>query len=294
MTPNMLSMERKIIDLTAMDMMSIESVGGIQKFSEIDVKNQIVKTTLMNFDDISRNDSLYERNSIINAIKSPYIEELLRRGAFWIELGHPPVNCDKMRFFTIDMDNICGKVVNYDIGKDGITGKVQFVKPKGPIVWDWVEKDTNVSFSIRIFTPNYKLKDKTDGSGKKYTHKFGTMQLISFDCVTIPGYRAASIADDTTYDARNVIPNSSVPSEESFKGISLQWESQRKKDEMIHLIKSQETFDIMQNIYGFEINVGDNISYSEEGFLTIQLDKGRSMKIGTDIIKINQILGASL
>jgi hypothetical protein len=64
----------------------------------------------------------------------------------------------------------------------------------------------------------------------------------------------------------------------------------------MNLLKSQESLPIMEDIYGFSMKDVKDISYSEEGLISLLIkDNGeysQSIKIPTNVYKVNQILCA--
>lgn len=286
-TSNIFSCERKVIDLNSKDMFSIESFTTLQKLSsdKIDPKTRTIHDMLwISMDAISRNRSLYESAGYWEAMNSPYIQELLHRGTWFGELDHPDANCSRERFLKVDKDNISHRLVRYKRVGNDIRGDVQFVKPKGDIPWDWIETGSNISLSTRVLTPNY--EEREDAQGNPYIHKFGKMRLVTFDCISsAPGFKPASIVEDVdSYDA----------SQENWKGLDIHWTASRKKEEFMNLLNSQESLPIMEDIYGFSMKDVKNISYSEEGLISLLIkDNGeysQSIKIPTNVYKVNQIL----
>ena len=289
MTHNLFSPDRRIIDLNSKDLFSIETLSTMQKFSpcNIDEKRKIVYDwPMIELDAISRNRSLYEAGGFLRALGSPYIQELIKRGTWFSELDHPAPNCSRERFLTVDKDNINHRIMRYKHNANNvITGDIQFVAPKGPISWSWVQEGVNLSLSTRILTPNYEERQGPDG--QPYIHKFGNMRLVGFDMISsAPGFKSMSIVPNVDqYDA----------SKEDWSGIHLNWTAGRKKEEFMKLLNSQESLPIMEDIYGFSLKDAKNISYSAEGMIIIDIDRGkyhsRSIHIPTNVYKINSILG---
>lgn len=285
---NIFSTDRKIIDLNAKDMFSIESFANLQKFSpsKIDEKKQIVYNwPMIELDSISRNGSLYEAQGFMNALNSMYIRELIQRGTWNGEKDHPSPSCSRERFLTIDSDNVSHRIMNWKKTGNTIVGDIQFRRPKGPDLFDWVLQGSNLSLSTRILTPNY--EERKDANGNPYIHKFGQMRLVTFDMITTaPGFKAMSIVPDVdSYDA----------SKENWAGIHYNWTIGRKKEEFKHLLESQESLPIMEDIYGFSLKDAKNISYSKEGMIVIDIENGlsrsKSIHIPTNVYNVNQVLG---
>lgn len=281
---NIFSCERKVIDLNSQDMFSYESFNTIQKMAdmEIDEKNQIIHPILMNIDEISRNRSMYEGTGYMRALASPYITELVRRGTLVGELEHPSANCSRERFMTVDDNNVCHKIIEFhQENPTTIRGTVQFLQPKGFIPWDWLMKGSNIAFSTRVLTPNY--TEKKDENGEPYIYKYGEMRFVTWDCVKIPGFYKASTVDPDKYDA----------SKEDWDGLKeCHWTLGRKKEEFKNLLASQETLPMLEDIYKFSMKDVNNISYSKEGLITLNIDKTFAVKIPTNVYKVNQVLTA--
>lgn len=287
---DLFSSDRKVIDLSSKDMFTIESFNTLQKLSngKIDEKTKTIKDMLwISMDTISRNRSMYAAEGYWAALHdSMYINELVHRGTWFGELDHPEPNCSRERFMTVDHDNISHRLVRYHRQGNDIIGDIQFVAPKGYIPWDWVNSGSNISLSTRVLTPNY--VEKKDASGNPYMYKYGEMRLVTLDCISsAPGFKEASIVRDVdSYDA----------SQENLNGIHLSWTEGRKKEEFMKLLKSQESLPLLEDIYGFSMEDVSDIAYSNEGLITINLTKNReysrSVKIPTNVYKVNQVLGA--
>lgn len=287
---DLFSADRRIIDLNSKDMFTIESFNTLQKLSngKIDEKTKTIKDMLwISMDTISRNRSMYAAEGYWNALhNSMYINELIHRGTWFGELDHPDPNCSRERFMTVDHDNISHRLQRYHREGNDIIGDIQFVAPKGYIPWDWIMSGSNISLSTRVLTPNY--VEKKDANGDPYMYKYGEMRLVTLDCISsAPGFKEASIVRDVdSYDA----------SSENFKGINFSWTADRKKEEFMNLLNSQESLPILEDIYGFDMKSVKDIGYSKEGLITINLCKNseysRSIKIPTNVYKVNQVLGA--
>jgi hypothetical protein len=281
------SSDRKIIDLNSKDMFSYETfvTSDMLKMSDCDFdeNRQIIKNApMISLDKVSRNGSMYQGKMIIDSLEAPYIKELIQRGTFFSELEHPDPNCTRERFLKVDKDNVCGRFMNWhhEQTKNMIRGDFQFVQPKGYIPLDWFNKGINFAWSIRILTPNY--EERKDANGNPYVYKHTAGRLTSFDLVSIPGFKEASIVEDVD-NYRG-----------SMEGLSVSWTSDRKKDEFKKLLMSQETLPIIEDIYGFNMKDVSNISYSKEGLITIILDNSKthskSIKIPTNVYRVNRAL----
>lgn len=290
MKNNIFSCEKKIIDLNSKDVFSIETFTNenMLKLSECDYdeQKQIIRNApMICVDQISRNGSMYDGKMIVESFQSPYIAELFQRGAFFSELEHPPMDCSRERFMTVMKDNVCGRFMNWKLNNADKTiyGDYQFVQPKGYVPKDWFDKGVNFGWSIRTLTPNY--EERKDANGNPYIYKFGSCRLVTVDTVSITGFKKCSVVSNVdSYDA----------SKENLN-ISMHWTKKRSKEEFKRLLSSQESLPLMEDIYGFNLADIDDISYSNEGLITIvtKRTKGytQAVKIPTNVYKVNQILG---
>lgn len=296
---NLFSTDRRVINLNSKDMFSIETFAQMTNLSKCkyDEKQQIIfDFPLIDMDTISRNRSMYAAEGYFDSIfGSMYIMEKLKRGCLYGELGHPDPTCSRERFMKVEDDNVSHRNIN--IKRDGkrLYGDVQAMKPKGDIMWDRFIKGVNIAMSTRVLTPNY--EERADSNGDKYIYKYGQMRFVSFDCVDVPGFKQASVVEDVdSYDASKLpVEAISQNSKENWEGIHINWTQGRKKDEFMRLLKSQESLPILEDIYGFDMKNVNNISYSKEGLITLTLDNNkeysRSIKIPTNVYKVNQVLG---
>jgi hypothetical protein len=146
------------------------------------------------------------------------------------------------------------------------------------------DKGINFGWSIRTLTPNY--EERKDANGNPYIYKFGSCRTVAFDTVSITGFKKCSVVSNVdSYDA----------SKENLNNISMHWTKKRSKEEFKRLLSSQESLPLMEDIYGFNLADVDDISYSNEGLITIvtKRTKGytQAVKIPTNVYKVNQILG---
>jgi len=294
---NIFGTDRTVIDLNAKDMFSIETFAQMMSMSncKYDEKQQIIfDFPLIDMDEISRNGSMYASEGYWSAINdSMFIQEKLKRGCLYGELGHPDPNCSRERFLKVDDNNVSHRNLNLKRNGNRIYGDVQAMKPKGDILWDRFIKGVNIAMSTRILTPNF--EERQLPNGQSYVYKHGQMRFVSFDSVDLPGFKQASVVEDVDrYDASKIPVGTG--STENWSGIHTRWTVGRKKEEFKRLLESQESLPIMEDIYGFSMKNAKNISYSSEGLITIVTDDSpfykRAIKIPTNVYKINQILGA--
>lgn len=299
--------ERRILFLEQPILLSYEHLSDMMKFGTIDEKTKICYPVLMNLDDQSRNSSVYHGPDFIKSMEeSIYIQEMIKTGCWFGELTHPPVDSSQERFMTVDHNNISHRIHNYKINGNVITGKVQFVPPKGDIVWSWVQTGSNLAFSVRVLTPTY-VKKKNE-NGQVYIFKYGRMMLVTFDCVFVPGFRNARMIDPDKYDASleswKLTPEierfkNSISTEDWSKIMHscLVYEHYHDNDygkvqnsDLKSLMKSQEAIKILEDL--FEFNLDEAPIHMSKENVEIKINKSETIKIPTNTYLINTIINA--
>lgn len=275
---------------------SIENFGGLQKIADIDEKNCIVKTVLMQLSAISRNRTFYSGEDFVRCLTtSVYVNEQLSQGVWFGELEHPEKNCTQDRFFKIDDTRISHKILDYKVNGDIIDGHVQFVAPLGYIPWDWIQKNSNIAFSVRVFTPNF--LEKKDEKGVAYIAKVGDMIPITFDCVRMPGFAIARIADPTKFASVNT--EAAMPSTESLqyekdwqkKQISfpqIDWRAKLSQEEFKHILSKESSLKILEDVYKFDASKS-KITYNDDETVTISLNSSESLNLGVNTYELLKI-----
>lgn len=275
---------------------SIENFGGLQKIADIDEKNCIVKTVLMQLSAISRNRTFYSGEDFVRCLTtSVYVNEQLSQGVWFGELEHPEKNCTQDRFFKIDDTRISHKILDYKVNGDIIDGHVQFVAPLGYIPWDWIQKNSNIAFSVRVFTPNF--LEKKDEKGVAYIAKVGDMIPITFDCVKMPGFAIARIADPGKFAAVNT--GAALPSTESLeyekdwqkKQITfpqIDWRAKLSQEEFKHILSKESSLKILEDVYKFDASKS-KITYNDNETVTISLNSTESLNLGVNTYELLKV-----
>jgi hypothetical protein len=170
-------------------------------FKIVDKEQMILITRLAYCNHISRNRCFYGLDDVIWGLKhSKYVTECIAQGTWYFEYLHPKRGCDLARFMSIDDERIAGRILKYWVEGDYIYGLVQFLEPKGNMLWDYIMKGINLGFSLRIYTPNYAKLQDNDGP---YVKKTSPMYPVTFDMVLTPGYEKCRLVDPDQYAANN-------------------------------------------------------------------------------------------
>lgn len=206
MKSNINSKKRNIFDYSKPILCSIEGYEPIpieKMLNVVDKENKIIDTRLADCNNISRNRCFYGLNDVLNSLRnSKYVQECIAQGIWFGELEHPPRGCDMERFMKIEDSNVSHVIKKYYTEGNFLKGIVQFIPPKGDLVWDWITKaNVNIAFSLRIYTPNY-VKQK-DEKGVEYIKKLSPMYPVTFDVVKTPGYERVRVVDPSLFASKN-------------------------------------------------------------------------------------------
>ena len=148
------------------------------------------KSCLQSFDCFNRNKRNYALNAMTEAIKADHIRELIAKGTWTGENGHPD-STDIKRILSIDPTKICHRICDVEFrGKllyrtietlnDDIWGK-QFSKH--------ILQGLEASFSLRALAAIQKLPDGR-GIIKTKPH------IVTYDRVVLPSHREAYMETD--------------------------------------------------------------------------------------------------
>lgn len=302
--------ERKIISLEKQLYWSIESVSDLIRLGNIDVENRICYPKLILFDDPSRNNSVYCGEDFRSSVTdSRFLQDQIRAGTWFGELGHPMLEEGQSRFMRIEMNNVSHRIMKYKFVGNEMHGVVRLCKPKGDILWDWVSSGSNIAFSVRALTPTF-VKKKNE-QGQVYIYKYGRMVIITFDSVTLPGIEIARIADVNKYDATvedyEVAFNKMVKTNKKIENIknsveSADWERMIKsnlfynkqnkfnKSDLKEIVKSQESAHIIEDLFQFSLEDATISMDNENVIIRPFSDSKHSLVIPTNIYLINSMM----
>lgn len=300
--------EKKIINLNTPLAWSVESVSDLIKIGNIDVESRTCYPRLIVLGDASRNTSVYDENDFKAAVnESIVLQEEIKTGSWFGELGHPLIADGQDRFMRVDMNNISHRLVNYKFVGNEMFAKVQFRKPKGDILWDWVSSGTNLAFSVRALTPTFVKKQ--NNQGQMYIYKYGRMVVVTFDSVLLPGFREARIANVNSYDASLESMEAWVSSNPQLKKLKMSLEetdwkrmigssiNETKIESFRHsdlkeLMKSQESLRIIEDLFQFSVEDSEIMIDDKRVYIQPQNYKEKLI-IPTNTYIINRILGAN-
>lgn len=303
--------ERKIISLEKQLYWSTESVSDLIRLGNIDVENRICYPKLILFDDPSRNNSVYcgedFRSSVV---ESRYLQDQIRAGTWFGELGHPMLEEGQNRFMRIEMNNVSHRIIKYKFVGNEMHGVVRLCKPKGDILWDWVSSGSNIAFSVRALTPTF-VKKKNEKTGQIYIYKYGRMVIITFDSVTLPGIEIARIADVNKYDATvenyeaqfDLMVKKNKKIEEMKNSLeAADWERMIKSNifynksnsfnhsDLKEIVKSQESAHILEDLFQFSLEDSIISLDNQNVIIRPSATSKESLVVPTNVYLINNMM----
>lgn len=266
-------------------------------FDIVDEKNRIVNTRLAECNHISRNRCFYGLEDVLHSLQSSkYIQECISQGIWFGELEHPPRKCGLDRLMQIDDDRISHKIYKYWDSGDFLMGRVQFIPPKGDIVWRWItEANVNMAFSLRFYTPNYLVKK--DNNGVEYVEKKFPMYPVTFDAVKTPGYENVRLTDPTKFASENGFYITNGKAENGTENYIIDWFEEDPSGKLKDLLNStsEEDVNIVGDLFNMDMKKARailnpetlQVTMSEEGF-------GGSITMNLNAFMFNNIMNKTM
>ena len=157
----------------------------INRVSEPNVFYVTFETCLQSFDVFNRNRRNYALAPMMQAIQADHIQELLRKGTWVGENGHPDSN-DIKRIMSIDPTKICHRICDVEFRGKLLYGTIQSLNDDswGKQLAMHVLQGMHPSFSLRALAAITKLED---GRGMIKTKP----HIVTYDRVILPSHREA-------------------------------------------------------------------------------------------------------
>lgn len=162
-------------------------------------------TCLQSFGKRNRNGRLWQKKYMEIALLSPMIHELMTKGDWAGENGHPiPDVGDPSinRIATINPNNICHKILNFEFRGDLLYGEIETIDDiSGPGMkfYKSIIQHMEPAFSLRSLVPQRKNSDGT-------IDVLGPGRVITYDRVILPSHEEAY--RDINVDIRQVVSSS--------------------------------------------------------------------------------------
>lgn len=140
---------------------------------------------LQDFDKFNRNNRLYRAMAMNNGLKQPHITELITKGAFCGEFGHPVgKDVDVPRILTIDPKLISHRITSLDVNSVGVKGWVEtLAKGYGEDFMYYILQGMEPAFSLRA------LAQVTRKGERQFIES--TPRIVTYDAVILPSHKVA-------------------------------------------------------------------------------------------------------
>lgn len=143
------------------------------------------RTCLQSFDCFNRNKRNYNLRPMMEAIKADHIQELLYKGTWCGENGHPD-STDIKRILSIDLTKICHRIIDVEFVGNLLYGTIETLNDDawGKQFAMHILQGLHPSFSLRALAAITKL-DGGRGMIKTKPH------IVTYDRVILPSHREA-------------------------------------------------------------------------------------------------------
>lgn len=143
------------------------------------------RTCLQSFDCFNRNKRNYNLRPMMEAIKADHIQELLYKGTWCGENGHPN-STDIKRILSIDLTKICHRIIDVEFVGNLLYGTIETLNDDawGKQFAKHILQGLHPSFSLRALAAITKL-DGGRGMIKTKPH------IVTYDRVILPSHREA-------------------------------------------------------------------------------------------------------
>lgn len=143
------------------------------------------RTCLQSFDCFNRNKRNYNLRPMMEAVKADHIQELLYKGTWCGENGHPD-STDIKRILSIDMTKICHRIIDLEFQGNLVYGTIETLNDDawGKQFTKHILQGLHPSFSLRALAAITKLGDGR-GIIKTKPH------IVTYDRVILPSHREA-------------------------------------------------------------------------------------------------------
>lgn len=148
------------------------------------------KSCLQSFDCFNRNKRNYSLNAMTEAFKAEHIRELIAKGTWTGENGHPDSN-DIKRILSIDPTKICHRICDVEFRGKLLYGTIETLNDDiwGKQFSKHILQGLEASFSLRALAAIQKLPD---GRGVIKTKP----HIVTYDRVVLPSHKEAYMETD--------------------------------------------------------------------------------------------------
>lgn len=154
-------------------------------------------TNLQDWNKKNRNGRIYTDGAMIPALQASYIHELIRKGSFAGELGHP-LSKDPARILTIDPKLISHRITKLDVDRFAAKGWVEsLMTDQGQNFTKMILQGFEPAFSLRA------LASITRRGGEQLIES--QARVVCYDVVILPSHEMAYRDETVQIEWRNAI-----------------------------------------------------------------------------------------
>ena len=169
---------------------------NVRDFHKNGMTYVIFETVFQSFGVKNRNKRIYDGDAVMASWNAPHIQELIRKGSFVSEYGHP-LDQSMHRVTQIDPTRVCGRINSYYRAGNLLKGEFETFDDGacGTMLTRRILQGLEPAFSVRMLAKLSRTKD-----GTMLMNQPG--HLVTADCVILPSHKEA-YRDDTK--AMNVV-----------------------------------------------------------------------------------------
>lgn len=168
----------------------MEETSPVQKFNVTRVKNEFgleylrFRACLQSLDVVNRNRRLYTTKAILAGLQAQNIQELIKKGTWVGENGHP-ITDDIKRVTSYDPNNLSHRILDYELSGNLLYGTIETLADKGPgkSFMYHILQGLEASFSLRALAALTKKGDTTYITSKPF--------IVTYDRVIFPSHKEA-------------------------------------------------------------------------------------------------------
>ena len=230
------------------------------------------ETCLQSFDILNRNKRNYWLRPMQEALKADHLLELMRKGTWCGENGHPDSN-DIKRILSIDMTKICHRIMDVEFRGNLLYGKIQTLNDDmwGKQFTMHILQGLMPSFSLRALAA---ITKQADGTGVIKTKP----HIVTYDRVILPSHREAYMNNDVPVTiTRTGTTESFVPTEEQFMPAD-----GNSFDDMTNAIESSKIPEALDFVKTESKRVKELASWFDANFDTVTLLNENTVRVETE------------
>jgi len=230
------------------------------------------ETCLQSFDIFNRNKRNYWLRPMQEALKAEHLLELMRKGTWCGENGHPDSN-DIKRILSIDMTKICHRIMDTEFRGNLLYGTIQTLNDDmwGKQFTMHILQGLMPSFSLRALAA---ITKQSDGTGVIKTKP----HVVTYDRVILPSHREAYMNNDVPVTiTRTGTTESYMPTEEQYMPAD-----GNSFEDMTNAIESSKIPEALNFVKAESKRVKELATFFDANFDTVTLLNENTVRVETE------------